>query len=220
MLWAMRGVASRAGRGIGLAAAFALALIAAPGAAQVTGAPRIEPDFYAVIGVAGFERPVEVRQSGPKRREDVATGGVVQTFLTDRQRGALVVMTAAGQRRVAFFFPLAPAQAQPPLPLDLAELEVGGKLVRIGSANVAGRACNLWRYNGYLNRAGLVCATDQGTILSLTPDGRRTPLFQVVSIVFARQDPRWFTIPPDYQIASLPGEGGLAVPTQPAPPAR
>ncbi|HWE46184.1 MAG TPA: hypothetical protein VG407_09150 [Caulobacteraceae bacterium] len=200
-----------------------MALMALPSLAQapVTGGPRLEPDFYAVIGVAGFERPVEVRQSGAKRREDVATGGVVQTFLTDRTRGALVVMTAAGQRRVAFFFPLSPGQASPPLPLDLVDLQATAKLNRIGAANVAGRPCNLWRYNGYLNRSGIVCATSDGIVLQLTPDGRHSPLFSVVSITFARQDPRWFTIPPDYQVASLPGEGGLVAAPAPAaaPPA-
>jgi hypothetical protein len=196
-----------------------IALAAAPGQAQApAGAPRPEPDFYAVIGVAGFERPVEVRQSALKRREDVATGGVVQTFLTDRARGALVVMTAAGQRRVAFFFPLSPGQASPPLPLDLVDLQATAKLNRVGASIVAGRPCNLWRYNGYLNRSGMVCATNDGVVLQLTPDGRRTPLFSVISITFARQDPRWFTIPPDYQIASLPGEGGLAVAPAPAQP--
>ena len=214
----MQHAASRAVRGFGLG--LCAALVAVPGLAQApVGAPRVEPDFYAVIGVAGFERPVEVRQSGVKRREDVATGGVVQTFLTDRARGALVVMTAAGQRRVAFFFPLSPGQATPPLPLDLSDLQATAKLNRIGAANVAGRPCNLWRYNGYLNRSGMVCATSDGVVLQLTPDGRRTPLFTVVSITFARQDPRWFTIPADYQIASLPGEGGLAVAPTPAPPA-
>ncbi len=208
---------SRAGRVLGLG--LLIALLAAPGLAQTPASgPRLEPDFYAVIGVAGFERPVEVRQSGAKRREDVATGGVVQTFLTDRARGALVVMTAAGQRRVAFFFPLSPGHASPPLPLDLADLQATAKLNRVGGANVAGRPCNLWRYNGYLNRSGMVCATNDGIVLQLTPDGRHTPLFSVVSITFARQDPRWFTIPPDYQIASLPGEGGVAV--APAPPAQ
>jgi hypothetical protein len=213
----MWSAASRVVRGTVLG--LALALCAAPGLAQapVTGGPRLEPDFYAVIGVAGFERPVEVRQSGAKRREDVATGGVVQTFLTDRARGALVVMTAAGQRRVAFFFPLSPGQASPPLPLDLADLQATAKLNRVGAANVAGRPCNLWRYNGYLNRSGMVCATNDGIVLQLTPDGRKSPLFSVISITFARQDPRWFTIPPDFQIASLPGEGGVAV--APAPPA-
>jgi hypothetical protein len=120
---------------------------------------------------------------------------------------------------VAFFFPLAPAQATPPLPLDLAEIQAAGKLTRVGGSNVAGRPCNLWRYNGYLNRAGMVCADNQGTILQLTPDGRRTPLFAITSLTYARQDPRWFTIPPDYQIASLPGEGGLAVPVAPPAPA-
>lgn len=212
---------SRVGRGLVLG--FLMALMALPSLAQapVTGGPRLEPDFYAVIGVAGFERPVEVRQSGAKRREDVATGGVVQTFLTDRTRGALVVMTAAGQRRVAFFFPLSPGQASPPLPLDLVDLQATAKLNRIGAANVAGRPCNLWRYNGYLNRSGIVCATSDGIVLQLTPDGRHSPLFSVVSITFARQDPRWFTIPPDYQVASLPGEGGLVAAPAPAaaPPA-
>jgi hypothetical protein len=202
---------------LGLAvAAWALALWAAPTLAQ----PRVAPDFYAVIGVAGFEHPVEVRQSGPKRREDVATGGIVQTFLTDRATGALVVMTAAGQRRLALFFPLAQTQTPPPLPLNLLDLQSPNvRLARIGGSNISGRACNLWRYNGYLNRSGIVCATNDGVILSLTPDGRHSPLFQVISITFARQDPRWFTIPGDYQIASLPGEGGLGAAAPPPAPA-
>jgi hypothetical protein len=186
-------------------------VLAAPAFAQAPARPPA-PDFYATVALAGFEHAVEVRQSATKRRVDVATGGVVQTFLTDRARGALVVMTAAGPRRVAFFFPLALGEVNPPLPLDFAEMQGATRLNRIGSSSVAGRPCALWRYVGYLNRNGVVCATAEGVVLQLVPDGRKTPLFQVLTITFARQDPRWFAVPPDYQIASLPGVGGVAQP--------
>ena len=69
---------------------------------------------------------------------------------------------------------------------------------------------NLQRTGAFKERGAL------NRLLQLTPDGRKSPLFSVISITFARQDPRWFTIPPDFQIASLPGEGGVAV--APAPP--
>lgn len=184
-------------------------LLAAPSAAQ---APRMAPDFYATVAVAGFERPVEVRQSGLKRRVDVATGGLVQSYITDRTRGALIVLSAAGRRRIAFVFPLAQEEVSQPLPLDMLVLQQGkARLTRVGASTVGGRSCALWRYVGYLGRNGMVCATAEGVILQLTPDGRPTPLFQVQSLVQTVQDPRWFTVPADYEITALPGMGGLPV---------
>jgi hypothetical protein len=187
--------------------------VAAPGAAQ---APAFAPDFYATVAVAGFEHPVEVRQSGLKRRVDVASGALVQSYITDRTRGALIVLTAAGRRRLAFVFPLASEEASQPLPMDLSLIQnAKARLTRIGGSSMAGRPCQLFRYVGYLGHNGQVCATPEGVVLQLTPDGRQTPLFQVISIVQTRQDPRWFTAPADYEIAALPGMGGL--PVRPVP---
>ncbi|HYE42248.1 MAG TPA: hypothetical protein VEA15_02550 [Caulobacteraceae bacterium] len=190
-----------------VAVALAVALVAAPTVAQ---APRVPPDFHARVFLAGFERQIEVRQSGLKRRIDVATGGIVQSFISDRTRGALVVMTAAGRRRVAFLFPLAAAEVNAPVPLDVAQFSAA-RLTRMGSSTVAGRPCQLHRYAGYLGRSGVICTTTDGLVLQLTPDGRKSPLFQVMSITYARQEPRWFTPPPDYQLSALPGVGGIAV---------
>lgn len=203
------------------AAALALAALAAPGRAQ---APRLSPDFYMTVAVAGFERPMEVRQSGLKRRTDVATGAVVQTFISDRARGVLTVMTAAGRRRLAMLFPIVQTEASAPLPLDLSMFGQA-RLSRLGSANVAGRPCAVWRYADHLGTSGTACATAEGVVLQLKPDGRRTPLFQATSVTFARQDPKWFVVPPDYQVAVLPGVGGVvgpraAAPAAPAVPAR
>lgn len=197
------------------AAALACAALAAPGQAQ---APRMAPDFYMTVAVAGFERPIEVRQSGLKRRTDVATGAVVQTFISDRAKGVLTVMTAAGRRRLATLFPLQQVEVNAPLPLDLAMFGQA-RLTRIGSANVAGRPCAVWRYTGHLGANGTACATAEGVVLQLKPDGRRTPLFQATAVTFARQDPKWFVPPPDYQVAVLPGVGGVLSPRAAAPAA-
>ncbi|MBC6980884.1 hypothetical protein [Caulobacter sp. 17J80-11] len=202
------------------AAALALAALAAPGRAQ---APRMAPDFYMTVAVAGFERPMEVRQSGLKRRTDVATGAVVQTFISDRARGVLTVMTAAGRRRLAVLFPLPQQEVNAPLPLDMS-MFADARLNRLGAANVAGRPCTVWRYSGYVGSNGTACATADGVVLQFKPDGRRTPLFQATAITFARQDSTWFNVPPDYQMAVLPGMGGAApalrAPAAPAVPAR
>lgn len=180
---------------------------AAPGVAQ---SPAPSPEFAASVLVAGFERPVEVRQSGLKRRVDVATAGVVQTFVADRARGSLTVMTAAGRRRVAFVFPMTFEETAPPLPMELRLVERSARVSKVGASTVAGRPCSLWRYAGWAGRNGVLCAAADGVILSFRPDGRTTPLFQVARIVYARQDPRAFAPPPDYQVAALPGIGGVA----------
>jgi len=192
---------------LAVAASAGLALAAWPSVAQ---APRVPPEFHARVFLAGFQTQLEVRQAGLKRRVDVASGGIVQSFISDRTRGALVVMTAAGRQRVAFLFPLSPSEANAPVPLDLSSM-AGARLTRMGGSRVAGRPCTLHRYVGYLGRSGQLCASQEGLILQLTPDGRRSPLFQVMSITFARQDQRWFNPPPDYQLSALPGTGGIAV---------
>lgn len=188
-------------------AALLLALFAAPTVAQ---APRVPPEFHARIFLAGFERPIEVRQAGLKRRIDVASGGLVQSYISDRTRGALVVMTAAGRKRVAFLFPLAAAEVNAPVPLDVAQF-AAARLTRMGSSTIAGRPCQLQRYTGYLGRSGVICVSQDGLVLQMTPDGRQSPLFQVMSITFAKQEQRWFSPPPDYQLSALPGVGGIAV---------
>jgi hypothetical protein len=195
-----------------VAALAALSAIAAPSRAQ---APASAPEFAATILMAGFERPLEVRQAGLKRRVDVATGAVVQTFISDRSRGALIVMTAAGRRRLAFVFPLLASETGAPAPLDLSALGPGAALNRIGASTVAGRPCQLWRFQGEGGRGGVVCATPEGIVLQMKPDGRTTPLFQVQRLTYGRQDPRWFAPPPDFQVAVLPGTGA---PPRFAPP--
>lgn len=192
----------------------AMAVWAAPGQAQ---APRAPLEFYATIAVAGFEQPVEVRQSGLKRRLDVATGAVVQSFITDRTRGITIVMSAAGRRRLALVFPAVQDEASPPLPLEFGQVQANARLTRMGGSTVAGRGCALWRYAGYQGRSGTLCAGQDGLVLQFTPDGRKTPLFQVLSVSGAHQDSQWFAPPPDYQISVLPGVGGAT--PRPSPPA-
>ena len=64
----------------------AICAMAAPGQAQT---PRVSPDYHARVWVAGFETPVEIRQSGLRRRIEVAQGGLIQTYIADRVRGSL-----------------------------------------------------------------------------------------------------------------------------------
>lgn len=195
----------------------ALCALAAPGQAQT---PRVSPDYHARVWVAGFETPVEIRQSGLRRRIEVAQGGLIQTYIADRVRGSLTVMTAGGQGRVAFVFPLPREEQLSPLPLDLLVIERGAaRMTRTGASNIAGRSCQRYRYSGYLGRAGSVCATREGIVLELHPDGRRRPLYQVLSLTPARQAPGWFAPTPDYQLAVLPGIGGtVGTAPSPAPP--
>jgi hypothetical protein len=194
------------------AAVLALAFIAWPGQAQ---APRMPPEFHARVFLAGFASQIEVRQSGLRRRVDVATGGIVQSFISDRTRGALVVMTASGRQRVAFLFPLQQTEIAPPVPLDISAFGAT-RMTRMGASTVGGRPCALQRYAGYLGRSGVICVSADGLVMQMTPDGRRQPIFQVMSIDFGKQDNRWFVPPPDYQLSALPGTGSIAA--RPAAP--
>src|SRR5690606_21297691 len=154
MVWPMLRLASRL-----LAALVGVGLLAAPGQAQT---PRVSPQFHARIWVAGFDQPLEVRQSGLRRRGGVAAGGVVQSFITDRVQGAPTVMTAAGGGRRGVVFPLRSEERNSPLPLDRLVVERGAvRRTRVGSSSSAGRACERYRYSGYLGRAGSLCATAQ-----------------------------------------------------------
>jgi hypothetical protein len=143
---------------------------------------------------------------------DIATGAVVQSWITDRSKGVLIALTAAGPRRLALVFPLGPDTAETPLPIDLRGFSAQQALTRIGASSVSGRPCALYRYAALQGRGGVVCATADGIVLELTPDGRPTPLFEVDSLDYAPQDPRWFLPPPEYQVAVLPGLGGAAKP--------
>jgi hypothetical protein len=128
----------------------------------------------------------------------------------------LMVLTAAGRRRLTLVFPLGADAADTPLPIEISDFPSQAGLTQIGASQAAGRPCALYRYAGLNGKRGVVCATDDGVVLQLTPDGRPTPLFEVETLDYARQDPHWFLPPPEYQIAVLPGIGGVARP-QPAP---
>ena len=192
------------------------ALAALAGAPALADPPAPTPDFHAVARLAGFEQPIEIRESGPKRRVDVATDAVVQSYIADRSRGMLLVLTAAGRRRLALVFPLGSDPVETPLPATLSDFPAGADLTRIGASDAAGRPCALYRYTGAGGKLGTVCATDDGVVLRLTPDGRPTPLYEVQTLDYGPQDPRWFLPPAEYQIAVLPGIGGIVRP-QPAP---
>jgi hypothetical protein len=191
-------------------AGLALALVlTSVGRAQ----PPRAPDFHATARLAGFEHPIEIRQSGGRRRVDIATGALVQSWITDRSKGVLIALTAAGPRRLALVFPLGPETAETPLPIDLRGFSAAQGLTKIGASQAAGRPCGLYRYTAAgQGRGGVVCLTGDGVVLQLTPDGRPTPLFEVETLDYAPQDPHWFLPPAEYQVAVLPGLGGAAKP--------
>ncbi len=192
------------------------ALVAGQALAQVGGvplgpAPVSHPDLYARMKVAGFSAPVEIHQSGMKTRMDLSEGGVLQSYIADRDKGVLIAMTATGQSRVALVFPLDHAEGVVPLPLDLGVLTAAGaQLQTLGASIVNGRSCKLMNFSGYLNQAGMVCVTPDNIILRMTSSGRRQPLFEVTDLAVARQDPKWFRTPPEYQVAVVPAIGGAS----------
>ncbi len=183
---------------------------AAAGASAQTLSTAPHADLYAHIQVAGFATPVELRQSGGKTRVDVTTGGVLQTFIADRDKGILITMTATGQNRVALVFPLDRADGVVPLPVDLSVLANASTLKPVGASMVAGKSCRLMEFANYLGQAGMICVSADNVVLQMTKQGRKEPLFQVTDIVVAKQDPSWFRTPPDYQVAVLPAIGGAS----------
>lgn len=175
-----------------------------------------EPDFFARVRMAGFEAPVEVRRTGARLRVDMLSGGVSQTYITDRDKGVLIHLTSAGGKRIALLFPLNREAALLPLPLDLATLEARATVRPVGSSLMAGQPCRTLEFSGYLNQSGMACANSDGILMQMTQKGRNAPLFQVVAYARGAQDAKWFVIPPDYQTAVLPGLGGAAAPAGPA----
>lgn len=167
-------------------------------------------DLYARIRVAGFAQPVELRRSGLHTRVDLSAGGVVQTYIADREKGVLIAMTATGQNRLALVFPLDRAAAVVPLPIDLPVLTTGATVKPVGATMVAGRSCRLMEFTGYLGQAGMICVAADNLILQMTRQGKREPLFQVTELVIAHQDAKWFRPPPDYQVTVVPAIGGAS----------
>jgi|GEM_PF-1030750 len=190
--------------------------------AQTTGVPHA--DLYARVKVAGFTSPVEIRQSGARTRVDLTAGGVLQSYIADREKGVLISLTATGQNRMALVFPLDRADGVTPLPLDLAVFVRQATLKVVGASMVNGRPCRLIEFSNYLNQSGLLCASPENVILRMTDKGRRDPLFEVLDLTVGRQDAKWFRAPPDYQIAVVPAIGGASasgqenVIEQPQPP--
>ncbi len=173
--------------------------------------PTSHPDLYARVKVAGFSAPVDIHQSGMKTRMDLSEGGVLQSYIADRDKGVLIAMTATGQSRVALVFPLDHNEGVVPLPLDLGVINAAGaQLTTVGASIVNGRSCRLLSFSGYLNQAGMLCVTPDNIILRMTSAGRREPLFEVTDLAVARQDPKWFKAPPDYQVSVVPAIGGAS----------
>lgn len=173
--------------------------------------------FYARIRMAGVEAPVEYRSTGPRARTDIMVGGIMQTYISDREKGVLIHLSAAGNRRTALLFPLDRGEALLPLPLTLEHLQARATLKPIGSSLIAGQSCRLLEFSAYLNQSGVACVNADGVILQMTQKGRNAPLYQVVAYTKGAQDAKWFVIPPDYQTLALPGMGGAAGNAMPAP---
>lgn len=191
------------------------ALLATPATAQIPLGPAADShaDLYIKMKVAGFSGPVELRRSGARTRIDLSEGGALQAYITDRDKGLLIAMTASGQSRTALVFPLDHAEAVLPLPLDFATLTAAGAQTQaVGASIVNGRSCRLLSFSGYLNQAGMICVTPDNLILRMTSSGRRDPLFEVTDLAEGKQDPKWFRTPPDYQLAVVPGIGGASAP--------
>lgn len=172
--------------------------------------PVIHADLYARVKVAGFATPVDLRQSGQKTRVDVTAGGVLQTYIADRDKGVLISMTATGQNRMALVFPLDHAEGVIPLPLEMTVLVRQATVKPVGASIVGGRPCRVMEFSGYLNQSGIICVSPDNIILQMTKQGRREPLFQVIELTVGRQDLKWFRTPPDYQVAVVPGIGGAS----------
>ncbi|CAL4867643.1 hypothetical protein MMA231_01908 [Asticcacaulis sp. MM231] len=192
----------------------ALGMICAPGAEaqgidDLSG-PVVHADLYARVKVAGFSAPVDLRQSGQKTRVDVTSGGILQTYIADRDKGVLISMTATGQNRMALVFPLDHAEGVIPLPLELPVLVRQATVKPVGASIVGGRPCRVMEFSGYLNQSGIICVSLDNIILQMTKQGRREPLFQVIELTVGRQEAKWFRTPPEYQVAVVPGIGGAS----------
>jgi hypothetical protein len=167
------------------------------------------PDFAAYARLAGFSNLVEIRSSGKKRRVEVATDALVQTFIEDREKGVLTVLTGSSGRRLAYQFPLPDNGPPVPMPMDSRQMAMAQRLQKIGADNVSNIPCALYRYAGYLGGSGEVCVSREGVVLRLRPDGRKEPVYQIERLVFRKQDPNYFVTPMDYTRAALPGMGGV-----------
>ncbi|ESQ84276.1 hypothetical protein AEAC466_07910 [Asticcacaulis sp. AC466] len=167
-------------------------------------------DLYARVRVAGFALPVDIRQSGARTRVDVNTGGIVQTYIADREKGVLISLLTAGQTRTALVFPLDRADGIIPLPLELPVVTRQAAVKIVGASLVNGKPCRLMEFSGYLNQSGLLCATGDNIILQMTKQGRKDPLFQVMDLTIGAQDASWFRPPAGYTVTAVPAIGGAS----------
>ena len=133
--------------------------------------------------------------SGQKRRVDIATDAVVQSYIADRSQGRADGADRGGAAAASrWCFRWGSEAVETPLPTELEGFDPKSAPMRIGASQAAGgpaRSIAMWARGG---RKGVVCATGDGIVLQLTPDGRPTPLFEVESLDWAPQDPRWFAI--------------------------
>ena len=194
----------------GLVAGIVLIVAPCSEAQIIAPVPVGHPDLYAKVKVAGFTVPIEVRQTDIKTRVDLTIGGILQSYIADREKGVLISLTATGQNRTALVFPLDRGEGLIPLPLDLAVLVRQATLKVVGASLVGGRPCRLIAFSNYLNQSGLICASAENVILQMTRKGQRNPLFEVIDYSMSKQDPKWFRTPPDYQIAVVPAIGGAS----------
>ncbi|MDV6329385.1 hypothetical protein [Asticcacaulis sp. 201] len=187
----------------------AIAILAAcPAQAQSDISGHV--DLYARVRVAGFALPVDIRQSGARTRVDVNTGGIVQTYIADREKGVLISLLTAGQTRTALVFPLDRADGIIPLPLELPVVTRQAAVKIVGASLVNGKPCRLMEFSGYLNQSGLLCATGDNIILQMTKQGHKDPLFQVMDLTIGAQDSSWFRPPAGYTVTAVPAIGGAS----------
>jgi hypothetical protein len=175
----------------------------AAGALQADPLPIPSTDYATTAKVAGGMTMKSRHSNGKMRVEMTAPGmpGPMTAYIDLRAKKAVTVMNAPGMGNVAMESDLGGGQ----------EYGVAaGQGKRVGSATVAGEACDLWEVDSEQKEMkgskAIACLTSDSIPLRMeaTVNGKRQTVFEVTELSRGPQDPKLFSPPANAKPMQIP----------------
>lgn len=182
--------------------ALTLAGMAAAGcacAAQAEPMPKPAVDYAATAKTTGDGPEMKLAHGAGKVRLDMTMPGMPGTItgLVDTKRGRMVMMVP-GMERMAI---------EIELPEDFSFADLPPEGTRIGTDQVAGEACELWRSAGKVGSDPVdACITRDGIVMraSAMVNGKPQRVFEVLEVRRGPQDPAMFEVPKGVKVTRVP----------------
>lgn len=189
-----------------------MALAAALGALTLLAAPAAFADPLP-LPTTDFALDARMREAGTVKIAH--SGGRMRVEMNNPKAPAPMVgiLDLKGGKMVMMMPNLPKVAVEIELPQDYSIGAMTGNGIRVGTSEVAGEACDLWRVEVPNNVAAgptVACITPDGIALraEMEYQGKKQVTFEATRVARGPQDPKLFSLPAGVQIMKVPKNAG------------